>query len=175
MSANEYFNRVLSAIPDSLKDATGFSKQISVDVGHIVWMQFQHANWFQDDDSFLVVTYLDGFQLWLVTPSEKYLEVLSKRDTAVTALRILPTPDSTQALREGPGSSPSNVYAAYRPMIAYVQKTSNSILRLYSIPKNDVVHFLRLPSPISAVEATRTAIAVGMQGQVGGQGVYKRV
>uniref|UniRef100_A0A0G4GN38 BCAS3 WD40 domain-containing protein n=1 Tax=Chromera velia CCMP2878 TaxID=1169474 RepID=A0A0G4GN38_9ALVE len=173
MSANsEYMNRILSAIPESVKNAAGLSKRISDHVNHIVSMEFQHVCWHGAHQTLLSISYLDGFQLWRFVESEDPYEILSLRDNPVGCLRVLDTPEVVRrteghAVSRGLSSSCSSKNIRdFHPFVALVHLNNASVVNLYSLVHNKIVYVLRMPQSITRLDGGSGLLAVVMHGKI---------
>lgn len=162
---SNYTSYISGYIPEAVKDAAGLSPQISEDVRHITWMGVDNVFWTTGTHRlFLVLGYVDGFQVWDVQDPNSAREVLSKQDKAVIHARLMPVPLRSRD-SETPGST-LELGAASAPLLAYVQKSQPTLVRFYSMQSNDVIYLLRLTQPAVTLQGSRRVFAVGMIGQV---------
>lgn len=147
----------LEYIPDSVRDATGFNKQILEEVQHIVDIKLDHVAWLnpQKKELFLVLAYVDGFQVWTICDKElNGREIVSiKLDKAIALVKVLPLNNEQDTIASG-------------PLVAFIQKNESCKIKIYSVVQNDSVYLLRSLQPVQALSATKRMFAVGLHGQI---------
>lgn len=155
MATTEYFNKVLAAFPDSLKEATGMVRKISDNVSHITSLEFQKTTWYDQECQILMVCYVDGFQVWRVE-EEQVVELLSRRDQCVSMAKVINTHKIKSFF----------AYSSYTPIIAVVYKQSPTIVNLYSVPRDEIVHVIRCRDPVSRIDSNGEVMLISAQGRL---------
>lgn len=159
---SDYATRASDYVPEALKDAVGLTRRISADVRHLTWTSVDQVCWCDGvPRSLLLVGYVDGFQVWEMNGTEASQEILSRQGGAVACARLLPLPLPP---RDGGGPHILGISAA--PLLAYVERGTPNLVRIFSLKDHDDVHLLRLIQPARMMQASRMALAIGLDHQV---------
>jgi len=160
-----YVSYISGYIPATVKDRAGLNPQISQDVRHITWLSVERVFWPPRETLrfFLVLGYVDGFQIWDLQDPASAIEVVSKQDKPVTLVRLLPVPLVTSETAE---TAKTALGMASAPLLAYLHRGAPALVRLFSLQAHDDVHLLRLTEPARSLQASRRYFAVGLTRQV---------
>lgn len=149
----------LNLIPTSVKDAAGLSKQILEEVQHITTLSLENVAWLTERRLYLILGYVDGFQIWDVQDPSGGRELVSARlDKAVTVIQLLPRADSA-----APPLSPN---PREGPTVAYVHKAAPREVHMYNVVTSQEPHLIRVTKPALTLHATPRILAISMQDQV---------
>eukprot|EP00434_Breviolum_minutum_P010360 symbB.v1.2.009140.t1/scaffold577.1/size258142/15 len=160
--ASSLFSSISGYIPTAVKEAAGLSPQISEAVRHITWISLDRIFWPEEaaPRQLVVIGYTDGVQVWDFTDPVAGRELVSKQDKAVLQARVLPFP----LLPVDVSTDVMGISCA--PLMAYLHKGANALVRFFSLKSHDDVHLLRLTEPAKSLQASRRFFAVGFAKQV---------
>lgn len=141
----------------------------------------------------LLLTYLNGFQVWDVEEARNVRELVSRRDGPVSFLRLQPRPyaqespdgggvlkathplilvvtgDAANTGSQSPGGFPANYNAggAGGAPGGPVPHIIPTMIRFYSLQNHSYVHVLRFRTGIYAVRCSPRVVVVALYNQVG--------
>lgn len=141
----------------------------------------------------LLLTYLNGFQVWDVEEARNVRELVSRRDGHVSFLRLQPRPysqdchdgggvlkaarplllvvtgDGANTGSHSPGGFPGNynVGGVGCPPGAPLPHIVPTMIRFYSLQNHSYVHVLRFRTGIYAVRCSPRVVVVALYNQVG--------
>ncbi|KAL3693422.1 hypothetical protein R1sor_007073 [Riccia sorocarpa] len=140
----------------------------------------------------LLLTYLNGFQIWDVEEAQNVRELVSRRDGPVAFLRLQPKPytnespdgggplaasrplllvvtgDVTATGNQSPGSFPGNYNAggSGSPPAGTGPQLIPTLIRFYSLQSHTYVHVLRFRTGIHAVRCSPRVVVVALYSQI---------
>jgi hypothetical protein len=137
----------------------------------------------------LLLTYLNGFQVWDIEDASDVWELVSKRDGPVAFLRVQPQPfpekcdgilktarplllvvttDSTPCRNNGGHGGLSNGYSPVLGSSALPLENQivPTLVKFYSLRSHTYVHTLRFRTAIYAVRCSPRVVAVALTAQV---------
>ncbi|XP_013379441.1 LOW QUALITY PROTEIN: breast carcinoma-amplified sequence 3-like [Lingula anatina] len=112
----------------------------------------------------LVLGYVNGVQVWIVTASGESHEVLSLRQGPVRVLRVLSSPEPVFE------DSMHDAFESKRPLVALSDGSSPGqpycSVKLLSLKTGDEVHSISFPSPVFNIQANKRVMVVGLHGSL---------
>ncbi|KAL2634216.1 hypothetical protein R1flu_005695 [Riccia fluitans] len=138
----------------------------------------------------LLLTYLNGFQIWDVEEAQNVRELVSRRDGPVAFLRLQPKPynhespdgggplaasrpfllvltgDVTATGNQSPGSYPGSYNASGSPPAGTGPQLIPTLIRFYSLQSHTYVHVLRFRTGIHAVRCSPRVVVVALYSQI---------
>ncbi|GFQ86578.1 breast carcinoma-amplified sequence 3 homolog [Trichonephila clavata] len=110
----------------------------------------------------IIIGYTNGIQIWCVPASGEAQEVLSLREGPVKFLKILPTPESIENIKDR--------FASSRPLIAVCDSTSAGepfcSVNFLSLKTGDTVECLKFSTQISDMKCSKRVLAVVFQEKI---------
>merc|ERR1719473_1107142 len=144
---SEATSKALNYIPNSVKDAAGLVKQINEDAQHITTLVLENVHWINEQRLYLVLGYVDGFQIWDVQDQSGGRELVSSRlDKVVVHIKLLPKSD-----QEGVAGD----VVPYAPTVVYVHKGSPREVHMFNVTNGQEPHLIRTMKPVLALYTTR--------------------
>lgn len=144
----------LGYIPTSVKDAAGLVKQIQEEAQHITTLVLENVTWISDQSRlYLVLGYVDGFQIWDVQDQSGGRELVSARlDKVITHVKLLPKCEAAGSVNQA-------------PMVLYVHKSAPREVHLFNCQTSKHPHLIRTMNPVLSIHVSRRVIGIALQNQ----------